>query len=347
VSAKTRLVVRADATPEAGAGHVLRCLALAERWRDDGGEVTFAGSWPEAIAGLLDAEGIRGVRIGASHPDPADLEGTLAVVSGASAVVIDGYGFDAPYHDAVAAKAGATLVIDDVGHLPRYGGDLLLNPGLGASRIGYRDAPARRLLGPEFALLRREVRALREHPREVAARGTTVLLALGGGRRTEDWRAILEALAAGPEGATFRLLPGFDRSRHAELARLAAEAGPRFRPSEDPAEAAELMARADLAVSAAGVTAIELAFLGVPSILVSVAENQRPTAAALAASGAAVDLGPRDEAGAETLRSMVGRLLASPDTRRDMRARGRALFDGRGVERVAAALRERTGPGPG
>jgi len=100
------------------------------------------------------------------------------------------------------------------------------------------------------------------------------------------------------------------------------------------------MAEADLAVSAAGTTALELAFLGVPSVLVSVASNQRPTAEALAERGASVDLGDRRGVGAEALRSTVLRLLASPETRRSMRSRGREILDGRGVERVAEALRE-------
>jgi UDP:flavonoid glycosyltransferase YjiC (YdhE family) len=157
-----------------------------------------------------------------------------------------------------------------------------------------------------------------------------VVVALGGGTHPEEWRAVLNALFS--ELASFDLLPGFGP--------VGFEAGgPGFRVA-NPDEAAARMAGAHLAVSAAGTTALELAFLGVPSVLVAVAANQRPTARALAERGAAVDLGDLRLLGAETLRSAVLRLLASPDTRRSMRERGRAILDGRGVERVAAALRE-------
>jgi UDP-2,4-diacetamido-2,4,6-trideoxy-beta-L-altropyranose hydrolase len=331
------LGVRVDATPEAGLGHFMRCLAIAEGWRDDGGEVVFAGRWPEDLAARLAREGIRGVKIRASHPDPRDLEETLETFAGASAVVVDGYGFDAAYHDGVAIRIGCVVAVDDVGHRDAYGGDVLLNPNLGAERLEYRKAPAARLLGPRYALFRRDFRLFRNGPRRIVERGSQVLVALGGGDRSADWPKLLDAIAGADASASFRIVPGFDR---AALERGIAALGPRFRAIHDTARMPAHMMWADVAVSAAGVTAWELAFLGVPAILVSVADNQRPSAAALAHAGAAIDLGPVSGLRGPAMEAALESLLADLDRREEMSERGRALLDGRGVERVIAAIRE-------
>jgi spore coat polysaccharide biosynthesis predicted glycosyltransferase SpsG len=126
--------------------------------------------------------------------------------------------------------------------------------------------------------------------------------------------------------------------RRTELERRAADLGPGLSLVVDVQNMAPLMTRAHLALSAAGSTVWELAHLGVPALLVVVAENQRGNAEALHRLGVAHNLGDATTLDGEVLESPLDALLEDPDRRTQMSRRGRELVDGRGVERVVAAI---------
>jgi spore coat polysaccharide biosynthesis predicted glycosyltransferase SpsG len=102
---------------------------------------------------------------------------------------------------------------------------------------------------------------------------------------------------------------------------------------------AENLAWADVAIAAAGTTAIELAFMGVPALLVVAVENQMPIAARLEQLGAARNLGGVPQLSSAKIRPVLRDLLCSQQTRAAMAERGQQLVDGDGAERVAAALK--------
>jgi spore coat polysaccharide biosynthesis predicted glycosyltransferase SpsG len=95
---------------------------------------------------------------------------------------------------------------------------------------------------------------------------------------------------------------------------------------------------ADMAVAAAGSTCWELAFLGIPSILVSIGEDQDANAMRMSAAGAAVAVSLDDDFDDRLLAS-VSQLLIDTGTREALGQRASALVDGRGAQRVVAAMR--------
>jgi len=99
------------------------------------------------------------------------------------------------------------------------------------------------------------------------------------------------------------------------------------------------MADTDLAISAGGSTCWELAFMGVPGVTIIRAENQRRIAETLDDAGILRTLGEAAAVDEEMIAGVVTALLGSPDHRAEMSARGEALTDGRGAERVAGELR--------
>jgi RimJ/RimL family protein N-acetyltransferase len=97
---------------------------------------------------------------------------------------------------------------------------------------------------------------------------------------------------------------------------------------------AELLASADLVVSAAGVTLLELCCIGVPAALVRIADNQKAGYEAAVTQGLAAGLGtdPRDHL--PELRA----LLLHPEQRKAMADKAMAVVDGRGADRVLDAM---------
>jgi UDP-2,4-diacetamido-2,4,6-trideoxy-beta-L-altropyranose hydrolase len=100
----------------------------------------------------------------------------------------------------------------------------------------------------------------------------------------------------------------------------------------------ELMANADVAISGAGSTCWEMCFLGLPSIVIDVAENQRPIAEELDRRGIAIHLGSSRDVTPEKIAAELKTLLAARERRATMSETGRNLVDGRGAERVASAM---------
>ena len=114
--------------------------------------------------------------------------------------------------------------------------------------------------------------------------------------------------------------------------------GGSIRLVKDVFDMPKLMADADVAISAAGITCWEMCFLGLPAVLIDVAENQTPMAQELDRQGIAIHVGSSAEVTPRSIAARLKPLLASPERRAAMSERGRKLVDGRGAERVVSAM---------
>lgn len=334
------LLLRADAGAEAGLGHVMRCLALAEAWILEGGAAALLGAGlPERVAGWAAALGVACValatdaaRIVPGSADDARRTAAEAEARGARALVADGYAFGRDYLAALRSPALVTVFVDDLAQ-PDLPADLVLRPNAGAP--GGEGI----LAGAGYILLREEIRrAASAPPRPRPASGRHLLLAFGGSDPARlSARALAAALAAGaPALARVTVLAG---PLHPDRAALEAAASAAPIPvavrTADPGEVAAILGEADLAVAAAGGTAWELAALGVPMLLAAVADNQRAVLEPLVASGAARRLGDAGAALEREIRAFVG---ADEDELAAMGRAGRALVDGGGARRAARAI---------
>jgi UDP-2,4-diacetamido-2,4,6-trideoxy-beta-L-altropyranose hydrolase len=337
------LLVRADATVTSGTGHVMRCLALAQAWRDEGGDALFlmADAMP-AMEERLRNEGFKvaeaAIRVGSA----ADAQATaqLAHQHGASWVVVDGYEFGAEYQASLKSHGLKVLFIDDNGHVGHYSADLVLNQNAHAREAFYpsRDTSTRLLLGPRFAMLRREFVSWRGWSREIPPVARRVLVTMGGSDPDNVTESVVQAILAEPSlHAT--VVAGGSNPHLSRLRQLVAGAQQHVQLLENVSNMPELIAEADIAISGAGTTSLEICFLGLPALLIVLADNQRPVAEELNRRGAAINLGEGAEVRPSALSSCLTRLVSSQSARKAMSERGRELVDGHGAERVVRRLR--------
>lgn len=332
------VIIRADATPRMGTGHVMRCLALALAAREAGLDARMACRvhvpW---VRERLAQEAVPCALLDGAPPaaeDPRDLlrqlraAGLPAPDAQGCWVVTDGYHFTEACQHAVRQAGYRLLVIDDYAHLPEYDCDILLNQNIGAERLAYGGTVGRKLLGPGYALLRPEFRRSRGTESAAAAQGLRVLLTLGGGDFSPRLRELAPALR-GPEAAqtTLRVLSGAMREADIREALAGTPAAVRVLPRVD--DMAALLRDTDLCVTAGGSTCWELACMGVPFLTVQLAENQRLICQWLEEN----DYAPRFSAAAFT------ELLQDDGCRRRLSARLRVLVDGQGACRVVDAMR--------
>ncbi len=174
------LVLRAEAGATQGAGHVARAVALGQAWRDLGLRATLvAEQVPDLWRRRCDDAGVAAV-------PPADFDRSAGAEPGWA--VLDGYDFGVEDQEAWRSLVGRLLVVDDHGAAGAWSADLVLDQNLGARAETYGSAPTRPelLLGPRYALLRREFRRQRVPPapeHAASPRASRVALAAGGSPR--------------------------------------------------------------------------------------------------------------------------------------------------------------------
>ncbi len=336
------LLVRADASPEIGAGHVMRCLALAQEWRDQGGQVVFATAESTAsVRARLVAENCEVVGVPAPAASGEDCERLMQYANEIRPtwIVLDGYRFGTEYHQAVRKGPWWLLCIDDDGSCGEHGADLILNQNVTASPETYgKGTRSRHLLGLRYVLLRKEFSYWRDWKRTVPVTATSVLVTLGGSTHLAVARTVLAACARiQMNDLAVNFVIGGSTS-HPELIEQAT-VSPVVTFVTNPANLPELMAAADVVVSAAGATCWELCLLGAPSLLIDLAPNQTPIAESLHRGGYAIHAGPGQALSVERLATQLQELLNSQALRQRLSDRCRTLVDGSGAARVVAAMR--------
>jgi len=310
-----------DAGAGVGGGHVMRCLTLARALQVRGADVAFFRT-PETEAILA-----------RFAPDVA----LAGEGEGADLVVVDSYRMD-PSREAVwRGRAGWLAVIDDLAR--PHAADLVLDPSFGRSESDYR-APVV-LAGPAYALVRPEFAAAREAAlarRAEPAKRCLVSLGLTDVGGTTG--KVAAALAGGD--LALDVVVGAGAPSLPALEALAAEG--RVTLHVDTADMAGLLTRADLCVGAGGSSVWERACLGLPTVTLILADNQRDMAMKLDEAGATVALDARWPGLERRLSEAVARLAGDDKLRAGLSARSAALCDGLGADRAAEALRELAAP---
>jgi spore coat polysaccharide biosynthesis predicted glycosyltransferase SpsG len=336
---------RCDAGPRIGVGHLIRCLALAEELLARDAEVVFIGSvegsdWARS---QLDT---RGLALVPAEPSPEGLAAQAGRL-GLDAVVIDSYDL-APGSGEALRRAGMTVLAIVDGESEQHA-DLFLDQNLGAEAAGFElPAGAARLAGARFALLRDSVREHRAPLPRPERPGPLRLLCFFGGTDAAGAAVTLTELAISTGEPFDATVVAADLPTERAIAALQVRQGQSVTPIAPTDRLPALAAQADVAVIAAGGSTWEMLGLGVPTALIWVAENQRQAYANVVFRGLAVGLGGLAELSHDPSDAVRGlrTLLVDAEVRAALAERGAALIDGRGRERVAAALLDLSGPPP-
>jgi UDP-2,4-diacetamido-2,4,6-trideoxy-beta-L-altropyranose hydrolase len=331
-------IFRVDASPSIGSGHVRRCLVLAEALAADGWSVAFAccAGTKEAVPSL--ARGRFAYRVvPAEHKGSTPLHDPAA--DGCDLLVVDHYELDARFEHACRSWAKTILVIDDLADRP-HDCDILLDQTPGRPASDYTSLVPGNctiLAGSQFALLDPRFRQAREQLGAPADQIRRVLVSFGGTDPAGATVRALEALGVAKLRAAVDVVLGTDNDNMGRIRQLAAELDPPAMVHVSVDDMAGLIASADMAIGAGGVSALERCCLGMPSIIITIADNQHKLAAELALAHAAENLGPLAGLSVRDIADAVVRAASDPAWRREMRAAALAIADGLGVARVRAA----------
>ncbi|MGB8401410.1 UDP-2,4-diacetamido-2,4,6-trideoxy-beta-L-altropyranose hydrolase [Bradyrhizobium sp.] len=337
------IVFRADADPAIGGGHVMRCLTLAAEMQQRGADVVFLCK--EETTDTVPALARSGITcLAADQHDWND-----AIAAGkycgkrVNLIVVDTYRLGYEFERSLRRHSCPVLVIDDAPNR-RHHCDLLLDMTLDRAAADYANvipAHCRVLAGSSYALLRGEFGELRSQSlarRKASSTPKSVFISLGltdiGGQTAAIARMLASdswleriVVVTGPTTPTFRDIKGLEGE------------APRIRVCVDPPDIAELMADADLAIGTPGTSCWERCCLGLPSIMLVVAQNQVDNAHALEQAGAARVL-PLSSDSASSISRIVRELAETPNQLAQMSRNAAKICDGDGAFRVGCAIDE-------
>ncbi len=345
-SPNRRILFLADCGPQVGGGHVMRCLSLARALLDQGAACAVIS--PPAVTPLLEVfADARIERLAmAAGPLHALVDATREGAASWSAdlIVVDHYGLSAEPERHLGLPIAAIDDLADRTHHCR----LLIDPSLGREPGDYAaltPAGARVLAGPAYALLAPDYAATRAwalKARRPDAPPRKLLVSLG----LMDLRGltgrVLNTLEPLLEGLEVDVVVGGQAQSLTWLKHLAARDA-HVRLHVDTREMAALIASADVGIGAGGSSTWERAALGLPSLSLVLADNQRDLTCDLDRRGATLAVEARSETFASDLQAAFGRLLGHGDLRARLSETSAALCDGQGAVRAARAVLETAG----
>ncbi len=358
-----KVVFRTDSSEKIASGHIERCLTFADYLKDSDNDCFFIC---RDLVGNIASEVERRNHTLLTLPSPPpnlplssleeyleiktskDIGQTVAEIKKLGHIdwlVVDHYGIDKEWEDEVKKKTGIEniLVIDDKANRP-HSADILLDQNLNDSKSRYDEHvtdDCRKLLGPANTLLRSEFIDARESLRERDGSIKKVLVYFGGVDADNTTKKVLEAIQHSSLNNTeINVIIGKAYEHKATLTQLV-ESLPKCSLLDHVASMAQYMTEADLAIGGGGTTALERAYLGLPSLIIILAENQRPGTEHMAKTGAAINLGHKDDLSSDDIRVSIDFATGSSEELVKMGREGMRIFgknNKTGVQKLADAM---------
>ncbi len=344
------IVFRADASVQMGIGHIMRCLTLADAFRQNGDTVHF-------ICRQLDGHMIETIEdkkypvfaLDAFTSDSAlkdiqteDARACRPIIEKIRPdwLIVDHYALDIQWHRLLKPLCKKLMVIDDLADREHLC-DVLLDQTYQRQESDYAalvPASCKILAGSQYALLRPEFYQLRDKSlkRRLSPRLNNMLISLGGTDSENVTGQVLHALqqCVLPSTLTITVVLG-PTAPHLNTVQTLADTMPNATHVKvNVQNMAELMSDSDIAIGAAGTTTWERCCLGLPTITLVLADNQRMIAELLAKEQ--VIWLVKKENLVQNLSHIFSGLM--PDALAAKSRKAMQMTDGLGVNRVISAI---------
>lgn len=356
-----KVIFRVDASLEIGTGHVMRCLTLANYlkayWgatceficREHQGnlislirESAFT-THQLPIGKETDSVLMYGQWLGSTQEEDFELCEPILANFQPHWLVVDHYGLNVQWEKLVAKNVRRIMVIDDLVNREHFC-HLLLDQTYARRPEEYQALlhhDCEILCGSDYVLLRSEFAELRSFSllRRSDFPFRNLLVFLGGVDRENLTSKVLDALdhCDLPKDCKVNVVLGSTAPWVSEVRHVIESVSLNAELFVAPGKVAQLMANSDLAIGAAGATSWERCCLGLPTILLVLAQNQSDSAAALEAVGAVSIIRPTESL-TDRLPKIIRRLMKDKTSLIEMSRIGADIVDGLGAARVSERL---------
>lgn len=329
-----QIIFRVDSSSQMGSGHLMRCLTLAKKLQSDA-EITFLS---RNLAGNLNylieqngyclcelpcmkaIESLVGYEKWLTVKQYVDAEQVTEVLKGIGridCIVIDNYAINETWEKMISPYVENIMVIDDLANRRHVCNILLDQNYYQNSQNRYKDLVpefCRLLLGPQYALLRDEFYEAKKSLRQRDGSIRNILVFFGGSDLTNETLKALRAIKMlnRPDIAV-NVVVG-SGNPHKAAVETFCEHSPQLSFHCQIDYMAQLMNEADLAIGGGGSTTWERCYLGLPAIVIAIAENQVKVCEESNMVGGIIYLGMSSTVDAEQIKICIKDCLA--DTQR-------------------------------
>jgi len=350
-----KFAIRADASVKLGAGHIMRCLTLADELTKHGQSCFFiCRDLPGNLIFLIKQKKYKVYSLNntdiLSHTgnkiysgfddenhgrdqeqDACDTICAIKKIRNIDWLIVDHYHLDEKWHKLLRPFVKNIMIIDDLANR-NLDCDLLLDQNLYddmASRYDdFVPAGSRRLLGPDFVLLRTEFLSEKKKLRRRSNTLKRILVFFGGSDPTNETAKALAAI---------KLLNYSDlqvdvvvgkTNPHANAVREICKEMQSFTFHCQISNMAELMGKADLSIGAGGSAIWERSYLGLPTITIVTADNQLAVTEMVARMKAHIYVGRSEDVSVKQLSRVLQEIKKDPDSLGNMGSRALELMKG-------------------
>lgn len=347
------IIVRVDASTVIGSGHLMRCLTLGKRLRCLGHDVTFImRAHRGSMQSVVEQQGFsyrmlerprsyHGKEyeswLGGSQTEDA-VDTIAAMGTRVNLLIVDHYALDYEWETLLRPHVNSIFVIDDLANR-HHSCDFLLDANLGAEQgdkyAGLLSRHCRSFLGLSYLMLRQEFYNART---EIAEKGKapsnvlTIFICFGGSDPTNETLRTLQILAQLPQKIDAHVVLGASNPHRAEVESFCQQYHWRVYCQID--YVACLMRDSDCAIGAGGTMTWERCYMGLPTLVVAIAENQREDAILHDEMGLIVYAGFCEDITDEKYEDAIVHFLSDKQKREHVRAVGRSVFENEQVEEM-------------
>lgn len=353
-----KVVFRVDSSSKVGSGHLMRCLTLAQKLKKEkNAEVYFLMRNLEGnLIDLVNAKGftsyvlpkmednisLHGYEEWLTVSQELDAEQSIniiKVIGDIDLIVIDSYAIDILWEKQIRPFVKQIMVIDDLANR-KHDCDILLDQNLYEDMLTRYDGlvPSRckMCLGPQYVLLREEFYNTKRNLRERDGSINDILIFFGGVDATNETEKTLQAIELLElEDVNVNVVVG-NSNVYKDKIKEHCAVHENWHYYCQVNNIAELMAKADLAIGAGGTTTWERCFLGLPAIVVAVAENQIKVAEVCASRGIVLYLGTSAVVTVSSIKNILK--ILTTNKMLDMSNNCKELMrDGNGIQKLFEA----------
>jgi spore coat polysaccharide biosynthesis predicted glycosyltransferase SpsG len=324
-----KVAILTEGSAEIGFGHITRCSALYETFEAHGDEPLLILNGDQIAADLV---ADKRSQVFDWMKDDARF---FQCAAGAEMVIIDSYLAGPEFYRALSERVPCAVYVDDIQRLS-YPKGIVLNGSILSERLDYpKKEGVRYLCGADYAFLRKEFRDATE--KYIAPAVKTILVTFGGEDIRQMTGLVVAAIGAAYPAVALSVVigKGFKGADTMTYATGGMVTMARF---PDASCMRNLMEQADIAISAGGQTLYELARIGVPTVGIGVAENQKTNLAGWADSGFMRFAGWYDDPRIVPNICAAVKELIPPEVRRRCSAAGQRIMDGKSHERLYRIL---------
>jgi len=335
------IAFRVDATKKIGIGHLMRCFALSEELVKRKNTCYFLSNIDsEKLCEKIDESNMKLEKISTSPKSVRDIERLInfSKKNNVDWIVTDHYDIDSEYIKELKANGFKVLSIDDTSQI-HYPSDLVVNQNVGSEKLEFdTDDSTKFLLGPKYVMIRDEL--LRRKEKRIKKNVEKILVTLGGIDHGDLTLQILKILKEiiDKNVEIIVVIGPLNKINDDFQSKINEEDNPNFRFVFSPENMADLYLESDIAISAGGSSCYELAYFGIPNIIITVADNQLNIAKKLDKKNVSVYIGRKEDFSSKKLKENLLELINNSSQRGKMIKNGMSLVNGQGKKRIIECM---------